>query len=142
MPTIVLAGLAVGWLVLLVAAPVLPTIAATALYLAGSFICHQRPERSFHLEAAQLPVCARCLGVYAGAAVGAVSRLAPGAGPALGARTVLLLGVAPTLATIAIEWSGLSPVGNVIRAVAGVGIGVAAAVVLVPRRQVNRSRVR
>ena len=68
--TVVLAALALGWLVLLVAAPVAPTSLATLLYAAGSFICHQRPERSFHIDAAQLPVCARCLGIYAGAAIG------------------------------------------------------------------------
>jgi uncharacterized membrane protein len=142
MPTVVLAALAIGWLVLLVAAPMLPTFGAVALYAAGSFICHQRPERSFHLESVQLPVCARCLGVYAGAAAGAASRLMPGADPVRGARTVLLLGVAPTLATIALEWSGLWTVGNVVRAAAGVPIGLAAAFVLVPRRHVNQSRLR
>jgi len=35
-------------------------------------ICHQRPERSYHFLAAQLPVCARCTGIYFGAAVGAI----------------------------------------------------------------------
>src|SRR6185295_1848536 len=37
-----------------------------AVYAVGSVICHQLPERSFHLWAAQLPVCARCTGIYAG----------------------------------------------------------------------------
>jgi uncharacterized membrane protein len=140
-----LAGLSIGWLALLLAAPGAPTMLATIVYAAGSFICHQRPERSFHLDAVQLPVCARCLGIYAGAAVGLVSRLVPatdpanaagrdsGNRPAIGARTALILGVAPTLVTIVVEWSGLFPVGNVIRAAAGLPIGIAAAFVLVPR---------
>ena len=42
------------------------------LYAVGWLICHQRPERSFHLAGAQLPVCARCLGLYAGGAAGAI----------------------------------------------------------------------
>jgi hypothetical protein len=44
---------------------------AFVLYAAGSLICHQRPERSFHLLGTQLPVCARCMGIYAGAAMAA-----------------------------------------------------------------------
>src|SRR5438067_12965322 len=45
------------------------------VYLIGSIVCHQRPERSFHLWSAQLPVCARCTGIYAGAAVAAIIAL-------------------------------------------------------------------
>lgn len=45
---------------------------ALAVYSFGSAICHQRPERSFHLWAAPLPVCARCTGIYVAAAVLAV----------------------------------------------------------------------
>ena len=41
---------------------------ALGVYAIGSLICHQLPERSFHLWGAQLPVCARCTGIYAGAA--------------------------------------------------------------------------
>ena len=44
---------------------------AFVMYAASSLICHQRPERSFYLLGAQLPVCARCMGIYAGAAVAA-----------------------------------------------------------------------
>jgi uncharacterized membrane protein len=135
--TLVLAGLTLGWLVLLVAAPVAPTSIATLLYAAGSFICHQRPERSFHIEAAQLPVCARCLGIYAGAAIGSASRLVPGADPALRPRVVLVLGLLPTLATILLEVSGVWSVGNAMRGAAGLPLGLAAAFVLVPRLRVH-----
>lgn len=40
------------------------------LYLFFSPLCHQLPERSFFLFGHQLPVCARCLGIYAGAFLG------------------------------------------------------------------------
>ncbi len=40
------------------------------VYGVGSLICHQLPERSYHLWAAQMPVCARCAGIYFGAACG------------------------------------------------------------------------
>src|SRR6266540_2695250 len=46
---------------------------SAAIYGVGSLVCHQRPERSFHIWGAQLPVCARCAGIYAGAAVAAVA---------------------------------------------------------------------
>src|SRR5580658_9209119 len=65
---------------------------ALLVYAAGSVICHQRPERSFHLLGAQMPVCARCAGIYAGGAVAAIvvwyrtiprsDRFDPGAGRA------------------------------------------------------------
>src|SRR3954451_16842570 len=54
---------------------------ALAVYSAGRIICHQLPVRSFHLWGAALPVCARCTGIYAGAAAVALAvllaRLAP-----------------------------------------------------------------
>jgi hypothetical protein len=73
-------GAATAWIVALLAAPVAAALPAPSIvghgfalviYAAGSLICHQRPERSFHLLGVQLPVCARCLGIYASAAVAA-----------------------------------------------------------------------
>jgi hypothetical protein len=43
-----------------------------AVYAIGGVICHQLPERSYHLWTAQMPVCARCAGIYAGAAMAAI----------------------------------------------------------------------
>lgn len=40
------------------------------VYAAGSLICHQLPERSFFLDGRQLPVCARCTGLYLSGAAG------------------------------------------------------------------------
>jgi hypothetical protein len=45
---------------------------AFVVYRIGSVVCHQRPERSLHLFAAQMPVCARCTGIYLGAALTAI----------------------------------------------------------------------
>jgi hypothetical protein len=52
---------------------------AFAVYRIGGLICHQRPERSFHLFAVALPVCARCTGIYAGAALLVMAITARGA---------------------------------------------------------------
>ncbi len=39
-----------------------------------SLVCHQRPERCFWIFGAPVAVCARCLGIYLGAAVGLLLR--------------------------------------------------------------------
>ena len=116
------------WVLILLAAPVVPPELGVGAYLFGSFVCHQIAERSFHVEAVQLPVCARCFGIYAGAAVAAAAMA-----PRLGGRSVrvtLVLSTLPTLATVLLERAGLWDPGNVIRAIAGaiLGAGVAFAV--------------
>jgi len=42
----------------------------TFIFALGAVICHQIPERSFFWDGHQLPVCARCTGLYASGAVG------------------------------------------------------------------------
>jgi uncharacterized membrane protein len=96
---------------------------AFVVYRAGSILCHQRPERSFHLWAAQLPVCARCTGVYVGAAVVAVVArwLQPSAErPPKG---FVLLAVVPTAITLAYEWTTGDMPSNGVRFAAGLPLG-------------------
>jgi hypothetical protein len=135
------AVVAVAWLLLIVAAPVLWTPVAGVMYAAGSFICHQLPERSFHFQGAQLPVCARCLGLYCGGAFGSVigtsafvrhriSRGQPLPGQSRRWRWTVAAAI-PTLATIVLEWGFGWPISNTVRAVAAVPFGVAVAFVVV-----------
>jgi len=137
-------ALALACVALLLVAPLMPAALAAPIYGIGSLVCHQRSERSFHLAGNQLPVCGRCLGIYAGAAFGLIlagRRPIPGtnrAGTSV-VRRVLLYGPAlalsiaalPTIITLVVEWSGLADPGNVLRALAGavLGAGVAAVVV-------------
>jgi uncharacterized membrane protein len=124
---------ACGWLALLVAAPVLPAFAAATLYAVGSQICHQQPARSFHLYSAQLPVCARCTGIYAGAALGAIVAARSAWRARMGAlapRTMLVCGALPTAMTIVAEWSGAWGGSNAIRAASGLPLGGAVALVV------------
>ena len=113
---------------------------ALVLYAAGSLICHQRPERSFHLFGVQLPVCARCAGIYLGAAVTAClawARMAPAApdhhrgSPARDARprprTLLLFSAVPMMATLVYEWTTGQTPGNMARAMSGATLGAAVA---------------
>jgi uncharacterized membrane protein len=130
--------LATAWLVCLVAAPVVPGWAGAILYAVGSLICHQLPERSFYLAGFQLPVCARCLGIYFGAACGAAlawmrSRRGENSlpvPPATG-RLLAFAAAAPTLLTVALEAAGLWYPSNFVRAYAGFPLGVVVAFVVV-----------
>jgi len=124
---------------------------AFVVYRAGSILCHQRPERSFHLFSVQMPVCARCTGIYVGGAFVAaaiairrrVTRRSRKRQVASGqsrdavrrglwidprqARTVLLLALLPGAATLLYEWTtGVVP-GNAIRAISGLPLGAAVA---------------
>jgi len=124
--------LALAWLALLVAAPLLPPMPAALTYAFGSLICHQMPERSFYLGTSQLPVCARCLGIYAGMAAGTiVGRLMrvqmTGAAP----RRWLVAGAVPTVVTVAAEWAGVWQTSNIARALAGAPLGIAVGVVVI-----------
>jgi len=164
----------VAWAVLIVAATYLASRAHASLpasalivgvYAVGSLICHQLPERSYHLWAAQMPVCARCTGIYFGAVAGALAsalrrphalrRSAPDvpllSGETRGrarpvrnvstawTRTVLALAATPTALTLVYEWTtGVMP-SHAIRAAAGAAIGGAVAwlVVAAAENQVN-----
>ena len=155
-----LVAAAAAWVVLLVAAPFLAsrphasplaTVLILGVYGIGSLVCHQLPERSYHLWTAQMPVCARCAGIYVGAAVGAIAGAfrarggRPGSAPGRNTlrpgivRLALALAVAPTLVTLAYEWSTGDMPSHAIRAAAGVPIGLVAAwlVVTAAENRVN-----
>jgi uncharacterized membrane protein len=48
------------------------TAFASSIYKIFSFVCHQIPDRSFHLAGHPLGVCSRCTGLYTGFAVTAL----------------------------------------------------------------------
>ena len=108
-----LTGAALMWLTLILMSPValasgrLPGL-TLAVYHAGSLVCHQRPERSFHLAGVQLPVCARCFGLYLSGAVGlAIASRRRGSISAATSRLLLALAALPIAVTVALEWLGL-----------------------------------
>jgi uncharacterized membrane protein len=135
-PAIAVAALA--WLCLLLASASGPTSLSAVMYGVGSFICHQIPERSFHLWGFQLPVCARCLGIYAGFALMASAhagtstarRFRPRPLTPASARWVFAIGALPTAVTLALEWSGGWRGSNVVRAIAGSVLGAGIALVV------------
>jgi uncharacterized membrane protein len=134
------AAVVVAWVSALTAAPFLPVPAAGWLYLFGSRICHQIAGRSLHIDGSQLPVCARCYGIYAGAAVVTVAwacasspwqrcRVDDRVPQATDAR-VLVTAVVVNLITIGAESIGFWSPSNAVRASAGAALGAAVALVV------------
>lgn len=127
---------ALAWVTLVVTAPValsrgrLPAV-TLAVYQAGALVCHQRPERSFHLAGVQLPVCARCFGLYLSGAVGlTLASRRRHALPTRAARTLLALAALPIATTVALEWLGMIETSNLQRMLTGLPLGFAAGVVI------------
>jgi uncharacterized membrane protein len=100
---------------------------ALGVYDLGRIVCHQLPARSFHVWMTSLPVCARCTGIYAGAALAALALRGRLVDTRSNPKIVLLAALVPTAATLAFEWTtGVMP-SHWIRALAGVPLGVAVA---------------
>ena len=131
-------ALALCWNAAVIAAPAaFPPRLAAATYAAGALVCHQRSDRSFHLHGAQLPVCARCAGLYAGALVGIWAwATCSGWGRVMHARVrrwlvparvrrALMLAALPTLVNLGLAWAGIAEGGNLLRGAAAVPLGAA-----------------
>lgn len=135
------------WLGLLVWAPVAiaspsraAIVPAIVTYSAGSVVCHQQATRSFRIDGRQMPVCARCTGLYASALAGALLALGSGrrrVGHAT--RRVLALAAAPTAASWVLEFAGAIRTSNLQRALLAVPLGVAAGWVAIALLREDRS---
>lgn len=136
-PAGALLGASAGWLVLAVSAPVLPATLASGVYLLGSLVCHQQPDRSFHWHGAQFAVCARCTGIYTGAMLAMLwvllryrpSSTAPESSHDPSAGAWLVLSAGPSAAMVVGEWLGFWSTSNLVRALAGLALGAGVALV-------------
>lgn len=105
---------------------------------AGRIVCHQLPERSFFVDGRQLPVCARCTGLYlsgvAGMLVWVAWRWARGRrGIAVPPRAALLVVAGATVPTLISYVTGVAGVwdgSNATRALLAVPLGLAAGAVV------------
>lgn len=118
----------VAWTLTLFAAPVSidhPVFTAPAgiVYGGASRICHQQPERSFRVAGHQLPVCARCFGLYLSGALGALVAWGSRRPRLHRARALLAAAAVPTAVTWAAEFANLSAFSNLTRAAAALPLG-------------------
>ena len=142
---VLVAATAAGWAGWLATAPAVasagsarPAVwAAAVTYRAGAVICHQQDARSLHVRGVRMPVCARCFGLYAGAAAGAFVAAAW----VFGARRPVTLPLArwrlaalacglPTLGAWAAEHLAGVVVPGAARALLAVPLGAAVAVIV------------
>lgn len=108
--------------------------ASAVLYEGAGRICHQRPERSFHLAGTPLPVCARCAGLYFAGAAGCLlawSGRRREVAPPRRARALILTAALPIVFTVAAEVAGLLHTSNVFRTITALPLGAAAGWVFV-----------
>lgn len=133
-----LCALSLGFLGLVLAAPILLahgyTQPATLIYRAFGFLCHQIPERSFHLEGHALGVCARCTGIYSGIAVSTlfypvVRSLRRTETPA---RIWLVLACVPIAVDFALGYFGIWPNTHFSRFATGAIFGAVCALFVIP----------
>jgi uncharacterized membrane protein len=110
----------------------------TLVFAVGATICHQRPERSFFLEGHQLPVCARCTGLYLSGVLGFVAWLGvksarhwrPTAIDPRSAVRILVLACIPTLISVATAVIGVWDGSNVTRAMLAIPLGLTAGAIV------------
>ncbi len=110
-------------------------LVALVIYESFGFICHQMPERSFHLEGHPLAVCARCFGLYVGLAAGtlafplvrslASACVAP-------ARVWLIVAALPTCIDFAVGYLGILANTHASRFLTAALLGAVAAYYIVP----------
>ena len=95
------------------------------IYRGFSLVCHQHPERSFVIFGAPVAVCARCLGIYLGAAAGLLLRTSRQL-----ALRFLIAAAGLNLLDWATELAGLHGNRMWVRFALGLGLGAAGALLI------------
>jgi uncharacterized membrane protein len=107
--------------------------ASAVVYALGGVICHQRPERSFRRSGVQVPVCARCEGLYLAAPFGIAGLMVTRHRYRRVIRSrstwrwIILAASSWTAVTLLWEWTTGEMTSNVVRAIAGGVLGAAVA---------------
>ena len=132
------------WTLVIVATPLIAArgylpLPVLFVYQLGAHICHQRPERSFHLAGIQMPVCARCFGLYAAGAAGLI--IAWGIRSIWSmphGRAVLAVAALPIAISVGLEWMGLFATTNLVRSMTALPLGFAAGFVVIAALEQQR----
>lgn len=107
---------------------------ASTIYEAFSFVCHQIPDRSFHIAGHQFAVCSRCTGLYSGFAVATllyplVRSLKSADAPR---RIWLILAAVPLAVDFALGYLAIWPNTHVSRFTTGALLGSVAVFFIMP----------
>jgi uncharacterized membrane protein len=114
------------------------SLAAALIFAVGGVICHQLPERSFSWNGHQFPICARCTGMYASAAVGLLGWLMFKSArawrrsvidPRIALRLIAVAAV-PTALSVATGIVGVWDGSNTTRAVLAIPLGASAGAIV------------
>ena len=127
---------AVLWTAALVFATVGPTRGIASftpgvVNAVSSVVCHRRPERSFHVDSRQFPVCGRCTGLYVAGALGAIAGWFGAARAPRRTRRLMIWAALPTAVSVGAEWAGLYDGSTALRALLAVPLGATAGWVFV-----------
>jgi len=106
-----------------------------ALQRGFALVCHQRPDRCFSVFGGSVAVCARCLGIYVGAAAGLLVR-----GPRQLAARLMLAALAFNLVDWLAELAGLHGNWLTARFCLGIALGMAGAMIVVARQTAPLAR--
>jgi uncharacterized membrane protein len=126
------------WMGMIIGAPIAAengySFFAFVIYRAFSNLCHQMPERSFHIFGHQFAVCARCTGIYSGLTLGFLiyplfHSLRYAESPA---RIWLLLAPVPTGIDFMLGYSGVWENTHLSRLLTGAVLGIGCAFFIVP----------
>ena len=100
-------------------------VVGVALERGFALVCHQRPERSFWILGAPVAVCARCLGIYLGAAIGLLLRTSRRV-----AMSWLMIAAAINALDAVTELAGLHGNWMLARFALGVALGAAGGILI------------
>src|SRR5437660_412435 len=107
---------------------------ASAIYKTFSFLCHQIPERSFHIAGYQFAVCSRCTGLYSGFAFATLTYpLIRSLKRTDTPRIIwLLLSAVPLVVDFSLTYFGIWQNTHLTRLASGALFGSVAAIFIVP----------
>jgi uncharacterized membrane protein len=111
-----------------------PDFFTRGVYFFFSGVCHQMPDRSFHLWGKPLAVCSRCSGAYAGFLAGSLAFPLIRNGRRVGFPSPWIFGAAllPALVDFGLAHFGIFDSGGFIRASTGLIPGAAASFYILP----------
>lgn len=129
------------WCATIFLAPYLESLSspfAGLVYRAFHPICHQLPERSFHVFGEKLAVCSRCSAIYLAFLIGVlaypfVGRLTNASSRyAAPSRTVLLLALIPMVIDVGLDFLAIHESSFVTRTITGALFGIVIPFFIVP----------